>query len=83
MLRGWPLLAMTECLDCDGVSIGKEESGLRAVVVADHVEFMVHGAAAIQRIFPVRPDSVQLIRQLGADADEETLTVPVQSWSRD
>jgi len=83
MLRRWPVLTMTECLECDGASIGKEDQGVRAVVVADHVEFIVRGAAAMKRIFPIHPDSVQLIRQLGAGAEDEELTVPVQTWSGD
>jgi hypothetical protein len=80
MLRPWPVWAMTECLECDGVSIAKEDSALTATLAADHVEFSVRGAPGVRRIFPSIPDSVRLIRRLGSEAEDEEITVPARRW---
>jgi hypothetical protein len=83
MLIHWPVWTMTECRECDGVSIAKEDSALTATLARDHLEFTVRGAAGVERIFPVVPDSVRLIRRLGASAEDEEVTVPVRGWGED
>jgi hypothetical protein len=74
---------MRECMECDGASIAEEDSALSATLVGDRLEFTVRGASGIARIFPTIPDSVRLIRRLGADAEDEELTVPVRRWRGD
>jgi len=83
MLRQWPAWKMRECMECDGASIAEEDSALSATLVGDRLEFTVRGASGIARIFPTIPDSVRLIRRLGADAEDEELTAPVRRWRGD
>jgi hypothetical protein len=69
---------MTECVECDGASVAKEDGALKSRLVKGRVEFTIQGAEGIQRIFPVIPDSVRLLRRLGAGAKDEVFTLPVR-----
>ena len=83
MLRRWPAWKMTECMECDGASLAEEDSALSAALVGDRLEFTVRGASGMARIFPTVPDTVRLIRRLGAEAEDEEITVPVRQWGGD
>jgi hypothetical protein len=82
LVSQWHPSVMTECLQCDGVSIPREDSALTVDVVNGHVEFSILGAPGVQRVFPVVPDSVRFIRHLGLDAEDEEFIVPVRRGRR-
>jgi hypothetical protein len=68
----------TEYAESDGASLANPDPALSAGLVQGHLEITIQGASAIRRIFPVVPDSMRLIRHLGAGAEDEVFKIPVR-----
>jgi hypothetical protein len=62
----------------ESVSIAQEDSAVTVLLQRDRVVLRVKGARAVDRIFPVVPDSVQFYRRVGGAAEAEEFAVPVE-----
>ncbi|HJQ12347.1 MAG TPA: hypothetical protein VJ840_15045, partial [Gemmatimonadaceae bacterium] len=73
LIAGVPLEPMIECLTCDGAVFKDpqtDQSMVFAVVENEQLVFVVRGADAVRRIFPVTPGAVTFSQTLQLPAPE-------------
>ena len=76
LIAGVPLQAMVQCHRCHGVVIedpDTDHSKVFATVENGQLVFVVHGADAVRRVFPVTPGTVTFLENIQIPAVDGTL----------
>jgi hypothetical protein len=83
LLHAAEVTVNTECMSCDiPAYLPRPDDAVRAEAIGNRVVITVRGRAAVQRIFPVRPDTVFFSRYAPSGKIEAQWTVGVRRAGR-